>query len=950
MTALSIAVYDETNYEAEKSSRKSLTPREFVGQLFVKYFNHGWSYIYALMPKEGEKAKWYTKKGYPLELRNLWSLYKNEEKLLGLRFGTDTNYCLFDLDQWGDYHPDVSEENFKKVLAILEEIGLCRPVVIRSSESGGLHVYYFLPYQVHSFTLAATIERVLADKGDFLQKGHLEVFPNPKPFNKTRITNFNGHRLPLQKGSGSYLVDYDYEPVSDDIEELLEQAEFTSALQDMESLSEAMRVTDRWYKRQFRYERKRGEKKMSGAEFRFDLEEVIEEGWTGRGQTNDLLLKMAAFGVVFLGLSGDRLVDYIVKTAKNSPGYGKYCGHRHEIDKRARDVAKSAENFPYTPYCSYPRRDISYTECFYGRGRDKNRGSGDSNIVRFAKSRERHEQTVERVAEIVRILKAEGAFPEGICQREKAIRAKSIEMYNVGGSSSTLRKPEYLPLWHPLYEHLLYKDESNEEGVGEELVDENMLAEEETGAVVENENIDCLGEEKELIGEDKELVVDDSSNGEVVSSEIITDSDESGESEKIVNGEIVSANIDCGEVIEKITEEGFEQKEGGEEEGVNGDYRVEKNGTLENLDLEGEEPEAVRSRDCRELQVHLKNETLKVRQGEGLEELQVLNIYEGGLAPVELGEAKRSEELVQEGNLLNPSEGRVWQILVYSIALQIFESITKTGINSINSNSSNFIIEANESELTNSELINCLQPLIDKCFLYSATAEKSPKDDKFSLLMIKILEFMTGKLTLQPTPASVRYFEPSVKPCNASCPENKGFGVKDIEPVLYGSNKRQYQQEETEDKQNYDCEGRQDGGDNSNLRREEASSQVPSQVPIANQQVQVAPTRSQDIHVTSEEILPQQWQEMHFKLKAPREAKRLLNIFCNEQGEDITASVSRKREILEQFLRYCLMWRSPFEALRLEAREWFESRRELIAQLEIESFSAFWDYFGELVF
>ena len=946
MTAATVPVYKRVPYDRHKSSRKSLTPREFVGKLFVKYFNHGWSYIYAVMPKEEKGAKWYTKKGYPLDLRNLWSLYKNKGKLLGLRFGADTNYFLFDFDRWGEYHPCENEEKFKEVLGILEEIGLCRPIVIRSSDSGGLHVYYFLPRHVHSFTLAATIERVLADRGHFLQKGHLEVFPNPKPYNKSRITNFNGHRLPLQPKSGSYLLDFDYEPVSADIGVFLKQAEFTSSLQDMESLSEAMTVTDRWYKRQFIYGRRRGEKKMSGAEFRFDLQEVIEEGWSGRGQTNDLLLKMAAFGVVFLALSGERLVDYIVKTAINSPGYTQYCGHQHEIDKRARDVAKSAENFSYLPYCNYPKRDISYTEHFYGRGReDKKANNKDSNVVLFPKSRERHEETVERVAEIVAILKAEGAFPEGICKREKAIRAKSIEMYGVGGSSTTLRKAEYLPLWHPLHEHK-YKDETKQEGGSEKLVggqanQQEMLVEGEeipeksieAGVEVENENTDCLGEQVEQ-GQEIVDTRDSKEIAEVINSDC---SEVIGETV----GEIVEETV--AEVVEEVAEEIVEEKGKIEEgsEGVNSDSSV---AIVENKSIEAQEPEALQCKDSSELQVHFETQSLEARQGEGFGELHVLSIYEGIFVPAKQGEAERSEQLIQEENLANLSEDRVLLILLYSIVLQIFESITGA---EINSNSSDFIIEANEAEIYDPELINGLQALIDKCFLYSASVQKSPKVDKFCLLMFKILEFWTAKLALQPISTSVKHFEPPLKPCNTSCGENTGLGIDGAEPVLYASNNSQQQQEVSGDKQNCDCQDWQ-GGDDGDTRDDLSRLQVPSQVPLANQQLQVAPTQSQDAHATSEEILPQQWQEVHFKLKAPREAKRLLNIFCNEQGEDITASVSRKREILEQFLRYCLMWRSPFEALRREAREWFIASKELITQ--IEGFTLFWEYFGELVF
>jgi hypothetical protein len=936
MTAATVPVYDEAPYKRHKSSRKSLTPREFVGKLFVKYFNHGWSYIYAVMPKEEKKAKWYTKKGYPLELRNLWSRFKNKGKLLGLRFGKDTNYLLFDFDRWGEYHPYENEEKFKEVLGILEEIGLCRPIIIRSSQSGGLHVYYFLPYHVHSFTLAATIERVLADRGHFLRKGHLEVFPNPKPYNKSRITDFNGHRLPLQPCSGSYLVDFDYQPVSDDISIFLQQAEFTSSLQDMESLSKAMTVTDRWYKRQFIYGQKRGDKKMSGAEFRFDLEEVIDEGWTGRGQTNDLLLKMGAFGVVFLALSGERLVDYIVKTAINSPGYAQYCGHRHEIDKRAREVARSAENFAYLPYCNYPTRHISYSENFYGIVREGKNGNDnvsnkDSNIIRFPKSRERHEQTVERVAEIVGILKAEGAFPEGICKRERAIRAKSIEMYGVGGSFTTLRKPEYLPLWHPLHEHKAKGQGAGQEiVVGEELVDEKMLGQEEKvvqeTVAVENEDRDCLEEKGEVIA----------SEGEGIG--------ESDNSEETVGGNIIGADIDFSEGVEEIREEIVEEKQEILEieeigEGVNSDYSVKKNSKLENRSSKTQEPEALHCKDCSELQVHLENERLKARQEKGCRELQVLNIYEGVFAPLlrEIGEenggttynagsqdesergegngeAEQAGTVLEAGDLENPSLDRVIQIFFFSLVWQIFQSLT---VAAMNSNELESLIEALEAGFNNQELINSLQGLIDKGCLYFGGGEKSKFLHQKNLYLLGII--LAGRV-------EGRRPQPTAEPRQLEA--NTGAWVSQEGGIISSTVQ-------------FNLTGSEEG----------CSSQQEAMCECGNSQDLVsraAPTENQDAHSTSSDILPQQWLEVHFKLKAPKEARRLLNVFCNEQGEDIAASVSRKREILEQFLRYCLMWRSPFEALRLEARAWFKASRDLIAQ--IDGFTAFWDYFGELVF
>ena len=81
----------------------------------------------------------------PLQPRNLWSQYCNEETLLGLSFSSETNYMLLDIDRKSDNHPKNDQERYDGIEESMESIGLCRPVPILSSDSDGIHQYYFCP-------------------------------------------------------------------------------------------------------------------------------------------------------------------------------------------------------------------------------------------------------------------------------------------------------------------------------------------------------------------------------------------------------------------------------------------------------------------------------------------------------------------------------------------------------------------------------------------------------------------------------------------------------------------------------------------------------------------------------------------------------------------------------------------------------------------------------------
>ncbi|BBD63614.1 hypothetical protein NIES2109_64890 (plasmid) [Nostoc sp. HK-01] len=416
-----------------KTTQQIPQPLDPIGQRFISHFNHGWGFIFAPTPKVGERPHWQTENRYPLQPRNLWQQYLDQSVLLGLRFDKQTSYLLIDLDRKSKLHPANNLLKYKQLLGCLEEIGLCRPVPIQSSDSGGLHIYYFLSEKQPSFLLACAIKQTLEAAGFKIKGGELEIFPNCKVYSTGRPSSFNAHRLPLQ--TGSYILDDILEPWSDDVEDLMDAADWSAAGQDYSALTEAISLAKFQKVIRFPYRQR-----SAIDQWRNDLEERISEGWTGHGQTNDLLKDIACYGIVFRQLSGQALVDYIIITACQSPGYMEWCRHQHEIEPRAREWARCCEGF-YTPYPGTPKRVNSYQEQF---------GTVDDNkIIELHPNSQRQQQTIERISAIVAQLQATETFPKRTSDRAQAIIAASKAQYGIGVSQTTLHKPIYLPLWHP---------------------------------------------------------------------------------------------------------------------------------------------------------------------------------------------------------------------------------------------------------------------------------------------------------------------------------------------------------------------------------------------------------------------------------------------------------------------------------------------------------------------
>lgn len=174
----------------------------------TKIFRHN---NFGFIVADKQTVNWTTQSAYPLSSGELVQLFLDEQKLIGVGFDKTTKYIVIDIDWLSKYHPTHDIDQFRGILNALETIGLTRHLVIRSSDSGGIHVYFPLPEEVPTFWLAASVRVILTDAGYEIKNGHLEIFPNTKHFAKLpgEHSHYKSHRMPLQPNSGSYLLEDD---------------------------------------------------------------------------------------------------------------------------------------------------------------------------------------------------------------------------------------------------------------------------------------------------------------------------------------------------------------------------------------------------------------------------------------------------------------------------------------------------------------------------------------------------------------------------------------------------------------------------------------------------------------------------------------------------------------------------------------------------------------------
>jgi hypothetical protein len=402
---------------------KPVLPRfEYVREWddrFLALFPHRGDYLWADHPEPNKRPEWKTESTHLLTDR----MIQKGEYLYGVRFGSTTKYVMADIDIRSAYHPTNDPLAIARLVEALEPLGLVEYVRTSSSYSGGLHLYFPFEEAVASWTIALVVKTLLERQGFKLRGGQLEIFPNPKPYSDLPI-NHNGHRLPAQQGS--YLLNEDWQPVFTSQHAFVQNWQF-AARRNQVSAREVERLAKLAQRKHYNKKIK-----VRGQKYLTDLNNDIEPGWTSSGQTQFLLGKIAnrerVFHHALFGgrpLEGQALADRIVEVAQALPGYDEFCGHQHEIGKKAKEWARAAEQ-RYYPY-----------------GSDQNLLESPVDLTEARKltwNEQQSQEARDRIKHAIADLLENNALPAQVTARRKALRG-----YGVG--NVTLDK--YRSLWHP---------------------------------------------------------------------------------------------------------------------------------------------------------------------------------------------------------------------------------------------------------------------------------------------------------------------------------------------------------------------------------------------------------------------------------------------------------------------------------------------------------------------
>lgn len=394
---------------------------------FLALFPHRYDYIYAPFPEPGCKPNWHTESRHPLSDR----IIQQGGYLYGVRFGSTTSYALLDIDITSPYHPQRDSFAVSRLMAALEPLGLVRTVICTSSDSGGLHLYFPFTQALPSWKIARVMAYTLQQAGFKLYPGQLELFPNPKAYNRAgKPTLYHAHRLPLQ--IGSYLLNVDLQPIWSSSDTFVRQWHSVRQANTLETKTLARYLKQTW----------QGFQPISGGAKKFiqDLNAEIEAGWSSYGQTNRLLGRIAMRTYIFHHilhggepLTGQALVNQIVAIAQSLPGYKEWCQHQHEIVQRAADWARSVEKSHYFHYGLHYELHYKDTGAKFGL-ENSPKPRSDWNQQQF-------DQTREKIRNAVSEMQKLDQFPDRATKRFN----KLTKVYGIGGSSLY----RHLDLWHP---------------------------------------------------------------------------------------------------------------------------------------------------------------------------------------------------------------------------------------------------------------------------------------------------------------------------------------------------------------------------------------------------------------------------------------------------------------------------------------------------------------------
>lgn len=269
-------------------------------------------------------------KKVPLVLGTVESHYRRTVAILGKRFGRLTNYLLIDVDINSLFHP--RNGGLAPILNAMEALGLCRYLLVRSSTSGGLHIYFPLDEPVSSWGLACAAHAALTAYGVEIIGGQCELFPNKKAFN----AEHNGHRLPLQ--NGSFLLDDNFSCISNEKACFLHGWQTAATRQDKETLLLALAGKITFTPAPVAptatpQQPATAPQVLHPPTTRRTKHVIPPITWTRIGQSNDIMRELVNYGNRYLGLSNpDDLAGWIKAVAPQLPGYQEFASPRSKRD------------------------------------------------------------------------------------------------------------------------------------------------------------------------------------------------------------------------------------------------------------------------------------------------------------------------------------------------------------------------------------------------------------------------------------------------------------------------------------------------------------------------------------------------------------------------------------------------------------------------------------------
>lgn len=299
---------------AEKQFEDIWLNQKTVGYIRGDYATDSGKVAWSTAEREYEDKKYY----FTLTSKELWREWRDPNRCIGKRFGYLTNYLVLDVDRDSPYHHlNDGGEAIKKLFEALEPIGMTRCISIQSSYSEGLHFYFPFTKPAKSWVAAELFKNTLEAAGFEFEGGKLESFPNVKSDNKAQ---YNGHRLPLQRGS--YILDGWLDPLPANVQNpkgfvdcwdwALEGQDFDTFIQLLDELEFG----------------KKPEKTING---KFNLDDRLQ--WTGKGQSNENWGAITAYLIEVEGLRDPVAIEKKAWEWALSHGYEEYASYNEKRDK-----------------------------------------------------------------------------------------------------------------------------------------------------------------------------------------------------------------------------------------------------------------------------------------------------------------------------------------------------------------------------------------------------------------------------------------------------------------------------------------------------------------------------------------------------------------------------------------------------------------------------------------